>query len=124
MGHIKRIFTCCVVDSSDQFAYLGTKTGDIIEVSLERALFKRIGPVKRLFSQGINCINLLANGDLLVGAGDGTVSKISFKDLIYFLFKKFILLLVKYIRYNPKEFLTAIHSGEQKINAGFDKKIW
>lgn len=50
MGSIKRVFTCVTIDPSDQFAFLGTKTGDIVEVSLERALFKRIGPVKRLFS--------------------------------------------------------------------------
>lgn len=50
MGQIKRVFTCCVIDPADQYAYLGTKTGDIVEISLERALFKRFGPVKRLFS--------------------------------------------------------------------------
>jgi cilia- and flagella-associated protein 52 len=50
MGTIKRIFTCCTIDSEDTIAFLGTKTGDIIEISLERALFKRIGPVKKLFS--------------------------------------------------------------------------
>lgn len=49
MGHIKRIFSCCVIDQADKFAYLGTKTGDMVEISLERALFKRIGPVKKLF---------------------------------------------------------------------------
>lgn len=27
-------------------------------------------------------MNLLQNGDLLVGAGDGTVAKIGFKDMI------------------------------------------
>lgn len=82
MGHLKRIFTCCIIDQDDKHAYLGTKTGDIIEISLERALFKRVGPVKRLFAQGINCVNLLGNGDLLVGAGDGTVAKIGFKDML------------------------------------------
>ena len=50
MGQIKRIFTCCIVDATDQYVYLGTKTGDIVEVALDRALFKRIGPAKRLFS--------------------------------------------------------------------------
>lgn len=59
MGHIRRVFTCCIIDPSDNFAFLGTKTGDVIEISLERALFKRIGPAKKLFSQGINCVNLL-----------------------------------------------------------------
>jgi len=50
MGKISRNFTCCVIDQKDQIALLGTKTGDVIEISLSMALFKRIGPVKRLFS--------------------------------------------------------------------------
>lgn len=81
MGQIKRKFTCVVIDHSDSFAYLGTKTGDIIEISLDMALYKRIGPVKRLFSLGINCITQLPNGDIMVGSGDGTIAKIGFKDM-------------------------------------------
>ena len=64
LGHLKRIFTCCIIDPTDQFAYLGTKTGDMVEISLSKCLFKRIGPAKKLFSQGINCVTLLSNGDL------------------------------------------------------------
>lgn len=81
MGSIKRIYKCLVIDPTDTFAYVGTQTGDIIEISLEKALFKRIGPVKRLFSQGIVCITQIPNGDIMVGAGDGTVAKIGFKDM-------------------------------------------
>lgn len=81
MGQIKRKFTCVVIDHSDTFAYLGTKTGDIVEISLDKALYKRIGPVKRLFSLGINCITQLPNGDVMVGSGDGTIAKIGFKDM-------------------------------------------
>lgn len=81
MGHLRRIFTCVIIDPTDSFACLGTKTGDFVEISLTKALFKRIGPAKKLFSQGINCISLLQNGDLLVGAGDGTAAKIGFKDM-------------------------------------------
>ena len=81
MGQIKRKFTCCVIDHSDSFAYMGTKTGDIIEISLDKALYKRIGPVKRLFSLGINCITQLPNGDIMVGAGDGTVAKVGHRDM-------------------------------------------
>lgn len=55
---------------------MGTLTGDIVEINLERRLFKRVGPGNNLFSQGINCMQLLANGDLLLGAGDGTIAKI------------------------------------------------
>ena len=50
MGHLRRIFTCGIIDPSDHHAYLGTKTGDLVEVSLTKALFKRIGPAKKLFS--------------------------------------------------------------------------
>jgi len=81
MNQIKRVFTCCVIDPTDSYAYLGTKTGDIVEISLTNNLFKRIGPNKKLFSQGINCINLLSNGDLLLGAGDGTLAKVGSQEM-------------------------------------------
>ena len=81
LGQIKRVIKCIVIDPTDTFCYVGTQTGDIIEVSLEKALFKRVGPVKRLFSQGINVITQIPNGDILVGSGDGSVGKIAFKDL-------------------------------------------
>lgn len=81
MNSIRRVFTCCVIDPTDKFAYVGTQTGDIIEIGLDHNLFKRLGPVKRLFSQGINSINLLANGDLLLGSGDGTVAKVGSHDM-------------------------------------------
>ena len=50
MAQIKRIYTCIVIDPTDKFAYIGTKTGDIVEISLTHNLFKRIGPTKKLFS--------------------------------------------------------------------------
>lgn len=81
MGQIKRIYQCIVVAPDDSVAYLGTLTGDIIEISLDKRLFKRIGPAKRLFQKGINVMKLLSNGDLLVGAGDGTVAKLSTSNL-------------------------------------------
>ena len=56
MAQIKRIYTCIVIDPTDKFAYIGTKTGDIVEISLTHNLFKRIGPTKKLFSQGVNTI--------------------------------------------------------------------
>lgn len=56
MGTIKRIYQCVTIDKDDKTALLGTKTGDIVEISLDHLLFKRIGPAKRLFSKGINVI--------------------------------------------------------------------
>jgi WD40 repeat protein len=79
-NQIKRVFTCCVIDPTDQFAYIGTKTGDIMEINLQNNLFKRLGPNKKLFSQGVQSIKLLANGDLLLGAGDGMIAKVNSLD--------------------------------------------
>jgi len=81
MGQIKRIFNCIVIAPDDKSAYLGTRTGDIIEINLERCLFKRVGPAKRLFAQGINVINLLTNGDLLIGSGEGVIAKVNSFDM-------------------------------------------
>jgi hypothetical protein len=38
------VFSCVVVSPCDSVAYIGTKTGDIVEVDLQRNLFKGIGP--------------------------------------------------------------------------------
>ena len=64
----------------DRMAYFGTKTGDILEIDLANAIYKRIGPMKKLFSQGISTIKLLPNSDLLVGTGDGLLAKVGFID--------------------------------------------
>ena len=82
MGKIKRNFTCITIDENDTCAYLGTRTGDIIEIDLQRNLFKRIGPAKRLFSLGVNVINLLHNGQILIGAGDGTIARVDAKSML------------------------------------------
>lgn len=81
LGNLKRKFLCCALDSADQFAYCGTQTGDLLEVNVERAIFKRVGPVKKLFSLGVQCIGLLPNGDIIVGAGDGVLAKVSIQDM-------------------------------------------
>lgn len=70
-----------IIDPSDKFAYCGTKTGDFVEISLEQAIFKRLGPVKKLFSLSILTINQLPNGDILVGTGEGVIAKIGKRDL-------------------------------------------
>jgi WD40 repeat protein len=80
-GNLRRIYTCICLDPNDKFGFFGTKTGDIVEVDLINAIYKRIGPVKRLFSQGINTISSLPNGDLLVGTGEGVVAKIGYFEL-------------------------------------------
>lgn len=80
-GNIKRIFTCAIIDQNDEYAYVGTSTGDVLEISIERALFKRLGPYNKLFSQGIASLGQLPNGDIIVGAGDGSLNKLSIQDM-------------------------------------------
>lgn len=75
MGVTKRIYNCLVIDPQDKFAYLGTKTGDFVVINLTQAQFRGLGPNGRIFPNGINCINLLSNGDLLVGTGGGYIAK-------------------------------------------------
>lgn len=50
MGNIKRSYTCLTIDANDAYVYAGTKTGDILEVDLNTANFKRVAPCNMLFS--------------------------------------------------------------------------
>ncbi|OMJ87253.1 hypothetical protein SteCoe_11102 [Stentor coeruleus] len=81
LGNLKRQILNVMVDPTDTFAYVGTRTGDILEINLERASYKRCGPVRKLFSQGVQCLALMNNGDILVGAGDGTIAKLAGQTL-------------------------------------------
>jgi WD40 repeat protein len=81
LGNLKRQILNVVIDPTDTFAYVGTRTGDILEINLERASYKRCGPARKLFSQGVQCLALMNNGDILVGAGDGTIAKLAGQTL-------------------------------------------
>lgn len=47
MGHVKRWMTCVDIDSIDEFAYCGTRSGDFIEVSLKKGIYQRSGPINK-----------------------------------------------------------------------------
>lgn len=61
----------------------------IVELKLEmfsksifrRLFIKEVGPVKKLFSLGITAIKILANGDILIGSGEGKLAKISIQNM-------------------------------------------
>ena len=80
-GNVKRQFTCAAIDFQDAYVYCGTKTGDIFEVNIEKAIYKRVGPVKRLFSLGVSIVRVLPNGDLIVGTGEGKLARISIQNM-------------------------------------------
>jgi hypothetical protein len=81
MGHIKRFITCIKIDPSDTFAYCGTRTGDILEIFLEKANFRRVGPLNRIFTGGVTSILVSSPTDLILGAGDGSVAKVNRKTM-------------------------------------------
>jgi len=74
LGQLKRVTTNILLSADDQFVYCGTQTGDFLEVSLDRALFKRSSP-KTPFPMGVTCSALLPDGDMLLGTGDGTIAR-------------------------------------------------
>ncbi|XP_063727827.1 cilia- and flagella-associated protein 52-like [Symsagittifera roscoffensis] len=73
---IKRQYLCIEVESEDKHFFAGTLSGDVLMVNLQGDK-KNPGrfPQKNLFSLGVSSLALLANGHLLVGAGDGTVAE-------------------------------------------------
>jgi WD40 repeat protein len=75
-GQLKRVCTNVLMSQDDAVAYVGTQTGDILEIDTQQALFKRALP-KKCFQLGVTCSALLPNGDILVGTGDGTIAKMT-----------------------------------------------
>ena len=80
-GNVRRHFTCAAIDHHDEYVYCGTKTGDVFEINVDKAIYKRVGPVKKLFSLGVSCIRILSNGDILIGTGEGKLARISIQNM-------------------------------------------
>ena len=78
---MKRFINCLTIDASDTYAYCGTRTGDLLEIFIEKANFKRVGPLNRIFTGGINTILATDTANLLIGTGDGTIARINKKTM-------------------------------------------
>lgn len=74
LGQLKRSITSIEIDVDDAFMYCGTMTGDVLQVNLSTKLFKGAGPTRRPFSQGVLSVTKTRNGDIITGAGDGTIA--------------------------------------------------
>lgn len=89
LGNLKRIVTCVAISPDDRTAYCGSKTGDVMEISLDSDLmrdqcgFPPVGTQKprytrsskERFSRGIQCMRLFHHArqlKLMIGAGDGS----------------------------------------------------
>lgn len=81
LGKYNRVVKSITIDDRDEFMYCGSETGDILQVNLGAKLFKHSGPAKKSFSQGITCTTRTLKGNILIGAGDGTVALLKSDDL-------------------------------------------
>uniref|UniRef100_T1J1U4 Cilia- and flagella-associated protein 52 n=1 Tax=Strigamia maritima TaxID=126957 RepID=T1J1U4_STRMM len=106
-GHVKRDICCALFDPSDKFVYCGTQTGDVVKIrvnasqSVVKPSRKECMPVlvssvvrkmpkhtlteaspdclssDGFYVQGVTALEILKNGDLVFGTGDGVVSHAS-----------------------------------------------
>mmetsp|Transcript_34261 Transcript_34261/g.80051 ORF Transcript_34261/g.80051 Transcript_34261/m.80051 type:complete len:616 (-) Transcript_34261:179-2026(-) len=77
VGQLKRVCTNVLLTADDATLYAGTQSGDLLEINMDRAIYKRACPKSgNAFSLGITCSAMLQNGDMVLGTGDGTVVRV------------------------------------------------
>ncbi|KGL89172.1 WD repeat-containing protein 16, partial [Charadrius vociferus] len=74
MGKVKREMTCIQMADDDSDFYVGTSSGDILQVDTNNKVMTKYGPQKKKFSLGVTALLLLKTGDLIVGTGGGVVA--------------------------------------------------
>ncbi|KAA6388156.1 MAG: hypothetical protein EZS28_016314 [Streblomastix strix] len=74
-GHIRRIRTTAVIGNDDQYAYLGSTTGDIVAIDIQNYYIKYFRPVKDKdkLQTGISQLELFNLGDKGAAIVAGTV---------------------------------------------------
>lgn len=75
LGKITRYIICLAIDDIDEFAFCGTRSGDVLEVSLSKGIYSRSGPLKKKFTGAVNQV-LCKNGGIFVGTSEGVFAKL------------------------------------------------
>jgi len=73
MGQLRRVFNVIAVDDLDEYAYCGTASGDVVQVSLPQKLFKASSPFSNAMSQGVTATCIAPDGMVITGGGDGSL---------------------------------------------------
>lgn len=94
VGKLRREFTCMKVNARDEIMYVGTKSGDVVKIFLNVSddtnqaadkiptllgCYARHNPAKPFgkdcekFENGVRDLLILTSGQLIIGAGDGSV---------------------------------------------------
>jgi WD40 repeat protein len=90
MGTLRRVFQSVSIDDNDQFGYFGTMTGDVVKVKIDRNDISSpndpdtvcptmVALSKERFTKGVQVVRCVlnkksGNTNVLVGAGDGTIT--------------------------------------------------
>ena len=74
LGQIKRIINSITIDKTDEIVYAGSNSGDLLQISLKHTLFQYRGPPNKPFAMGIQTVIETKDGNIIIGAGDGTVA--------------------------------------------------
>lgn len=77
---MKRFITCVSIDDIDEHAYCGTRSGDILEISLVKGIYSRSGPIDKKITGTVNQI-ISMNKNIYAGTSSGTFVKIDKKSL-------------------------------------------
>ena len=80
MGKIKRYITCVSIDPIDEYAYCGTRSGDIMEVSLSKGIYSRSGPIDKKLPGTVNQV-ISKFKVLYVGTSEGSYASVDKKSL-------------------------------------------
>lgn len=73
MGLFKRCIKCVEIAPDDTYFYGGTTSGDLLKINMQTCKLIHCGPEKDKFSRGVTNIKILANSNLVVGTGSGSV---------------------------------------------------
>lgn len=74
LGKITRYITCVSIDEIDEHAFCGTRSGDVLEVSLSKGIYNRSGPIKQKYPGCINQV-ICKNKNIYVGTSEATFAR-------------------------------------------------
>ena len=63
------------IDNIDEYAFCGTRSGDILEISLTKGIYQRSGPINKKLKGCVNQV-LSKKKNIYVGTSDGIVAKL------------------------------------------------
>jgi WD40 repeat protein len=93
LGTLRRVFQCMDITDDDHFAYLGTTTGDLVKIKIDRDEVRpynepdtiiptSVAITKDRLSLGMKVVKCIRNPstgnvNIIVGAGDGTITYVN-----------------------------------------------